>query len=289
VTCISQPNLGVSAARNVAIAAGRSPFVALLDSDDYWLPRKLERQLAALERPTVALSCTDFLDFDARGVLRESVAASPHRAPCSGRVLPWLLRDNFVKPSTVVVRRSALPPGKPFDPALRWSEDRDLFFRIAARHEIAFDPVVLACVRRHAGNLTNDRVGLNAGMARVTRRALGWLGDRALRAVARRELGRIYAELGYLHAAGDLPASLAAYARALRFGGGARALAGLVKAPLRRLFGGGRASEATEPDLPPGCSLPQPPPPAGFPGTPALARPRLAGRTHASEADLAAR
>jgi glycosyltransferase involved in cell wall biosynthesis len=41
-----QINQGVSAARNLGMAAAAGEFIALLDSDDYWLPAKLARQVA---------------------------------------------------------------------------------------------------------------------------------------------------------------------------------------------------------------------------------------------------
>lgn len=50
VRYISQPNRGMNAARNVGIEASRGEYVALLDSDDVWLPFKLSLQLEVMER-----------------------------------------------------------------------------------------------------------------------------------------------------------------------------------------------------------------------------------------------
>src|SRR5947208_1919794 len=43
IRVITQPNAGIAAARNVAVGAARGSLIALLDSDDRWLPNKLER------------------------------------------------------------------------------------------------------------------------------------------------------------------------------------------------------------------------------------------------------
>ena len=54
---LRQPNRGVSAARNRGIAESRAPLVALLDSDDLWLPQKLTRQVAFFQSHPAALIC----------------------------------------------------------------------------------------------------------------------------------------------------------------------------------------------------------------------------------------
>ncbi|MBT6957817.1 MAG: glycosyltransferase family 2 protein, partial [Opitutae bacterium] len=49
VNLIEQENKGVSAARNAGIRAASGEWIALLDSDDEWLPGKLNSQMNALE------------------------------------------------------------------------------------------------------------------------------------------------------------------------------------------------------------------------------------------------
>jgi glycosyltransferase involved in cell wall biosynthesis len=57
IRVISQKNAGPAAARNRGIAAATGEFVAFLDSDDLWLPEKLERQVRMLERAGRSVPC----------------------------------------------------------------------------------------------------------------------------------------------------------------------------------------------------------------------------------------
>lgn len=56
-------NMGVAAARNKAMELASGRYIAFLDSDDIWLPEKLERQLAFMEEKQAAISCTQYRSF----------------------------------------------------------------------------------------------------------------------------------------------------------------------------------------------------------------------------------
>ena len=68
IRAVNQANLGAAAARNAGVAHASGKYVAFLDSDDLWLPRKLELMVAALEQDhSASLAFSEYSTFAANG------------------------------------------------------------------------------------------------------------------------------------------------------------------------------------------------------------------------------
>ena len=150
---------GVVVARNTAIAQTTAPFIAFLDSDDYWHPDKLKKQLAAMQADErVALVHTSFRYVNETGQITDD---GPQRLdnPCVGNCLDTLLHEFLVLFSSVMVRRSVVDRaaaaeshGKPFDSRWTNSQDYDLCLRCARFGSFAYVPLPLTLYRIHGAH-----------------------------------------------------------------------------------------------------------------------------------------
>jgi len=134
ITYLPIPHSGMPAiARNEGIKVAQGEYIAFLDSDDQWLPEKLEKQIAVLKKHLdVGLVHANALVKTMQQTLGRPYHSDNKRK--SGKVLLELIHGNFVITSTVVVRRQLLDAAGLFriDPAFRAGEDYDLWLRMAA-------------------------------------------------------------------------------------------------------------------------------------------------------------
>ena len=153
IVYLHQENRGVAAARNAGIRAARGELVAFQDSDDLWLPRKLERQIPLFDRnASVGLVFCESEKVDRQGRVLESRKPS---GAYRGRIVPALIRHNMMPTPTVVVRkRTALETGPMYED-LSFGEDWNYWLRIAARCDVDFVPEVLVHFRETPGGLSS--------------------------------------------------------------------------------------------------------------------------------------
>jgi len=146
--------------RNAALHESRGEYVAFHDSDDLWLPGKLETQMASLQRnPQRAWSYTRFHLID------ESGAPTAWTRRTGGWPTPggWIL-DQLIKGQTaialpsVVASRRLLQQAGGFDERLIRTEDYELWLRLARRSEIDAIDEPLTLVRRHGQHFSGKPI-----------------------------------------------------------------------------------------------------------------------------------
>lgn len=144
---IRQNHSGVSAARNRGILESRGEWIALLDSDDVWLPSKLAAQMRYFtEHPWMLLCQTEEI------WLRNGKRLNPrkyHKKP-EGHCFTRLLERCLVSPSAVVMHHTLFAAVGLFDESLPACEDYDLWLRIGCRFPIGLIDTPL--IVKHGGH-----------------------------------------------------------------------------------------------------------------------------------------
>lgn len=159
IRMICQENHGVSHARNVGIRAARGKYVALLDSDDLWLPKKLETQIAVMEaQPDIPLCHTEEI-WIRRGV---RVNQMKKHQKHGGYIFPNCLPFCVISPSSVMIRRALFDEVGDFDESLPACEDYDLWLRVTKTSPVHFIETPLIVKRGgHDDQLSRIHWGLD--------------------------------------------------------------------------------------------------------------------------------
>lgn len=156
---IYQENSGRSSARNTALSLIQGEYVAFLDSDDMFLPQKLELQVELLENnPDFGMSYTSARVSDEHGneIIKDGAVdgGAYYLATDSGWLhdkIAFYLPVTILLP-TVMVRKDVLKRVGGFDESLSRFEDTDLWRRISKVTQIVALDIPLTTVLTHSGN-----------------------------------------------------------------------------------------------------------------------------------------
>ena len=163
---IYQDNKKLPGARNTGIEASSGDYIAFLDSDDLFLPDKLQTQMMAITRnPDIGLVASGWTETD------------PQQNPLQ-TVSPWLLEQGLalkdwlyncpLVPPCVLVRRDQLLEVGLFDEEQHYVEDWDLWLRLAyAGCQMAWEPATVCLKTIHNESMVKNVVRMSAGVFRL--------------------------------------------------------------------------------------------------------------------------
>jgi len=190
------PNSGAGAARNFGIGKSRNPLVAFLDSDDEWMPGKLELQRTLMEKRADVLSCfTNFAVTFKEGGQAHNFMINWHKDPrpwdeilnqgekfsniCPlpagyndfkyyvGNLYSSMLKNPYIFTGTLIVRREESGKALYFAEDLRWGEDWVCYANLARKGSVAYLDCETAWQHGHAGDRLTDTGMLDGVTTRI--------------------------------------------------------------------------------------------------------------------------
>ncbi|ANU27625.1 glycosyltransferase family 2 protein [Planococcus versutus] len=157
-------NKGGAAARNTGIRRATGDFIGFLDSDDQWLPEKLEKQLEKFkEQPGIGVVYTGVQVVNENNLNTRKIIPE-----CRGRILSELFKSNCIDTtSSVLVKKKVLDKVNGFDEKLPSCQDWDLYIRLAQVTQFDFVKDSMVLFYHHSGEriTTNKRSVLNGHLS----------------------------------------------------------------------------------------------------------------------------
>lgn len=232
---IRQENRGAGAARNRGIDVCRGRFVAFLDSDDEFRPRKLEKQMELFaRRPELGFVFSDYATVDVDGTRSESVfggedltarqlryeSIAPALNVC-GNLFDTLIRGYFISTIVGLVRREVLGENLRFDTDLIFGEEWLFYLRVARTCPAGFVDEPLSVYHFQRGSLGRTDKQRNANRYRALLLAIhDTFADltRSQRQAGRHNLAQLGRQMGCAaYRRGRFAEAADAFADALRF------------------------------------------------------------------------
>jgi len=193
-------NSGAAVARNTGIEVAKGRYIAFLDSDDLWLPQKLEKQLAFMQQTGCPLTYTAYEKIDGEGKSLGRVGV-PRNVNYKS-----LLKTCFIGCLTVVIDTHYF--GKISMPLIRKRQDFGLWLKLLKQTEQAKGMEdILACYRVHRSSISANKLNTAIYTWRLYRdieklslaQSLYYFAHYAIRGLLRHRLPRLARVVGILH------------------------------------------------------------------------------------------
>ncbi len=145
---------GPARARNVALAACDSEFIAFMDADDLSAPSRFKIQVGEMDINNLDILASELSFVDDCGRPLPGAWRCPPQA--SNDFWGSLLERNWIGTPSVMLRRTALEVSGTFDEDFTHAEDYDLWLRISRQHRMGYVPAPLGRCRRHSANMSTN-------------------------------------------------------------------------------------------------------------------------------------
>ncbi len=151
---LSPEDVPLGRARRDAIRQARGEWIAFLDQDDVWLPRKLERQMA-LAKAGVGLIYGRTIRFYPRGMERDYDHAHEYQRLPEGDVFTQLFTKScFIAMSSAVFRRSAIEAMGGIPDSIQIIPDYYLYVAVARQYQVRAVQAAVCRYRMHSGSMS---------------------------------------------------------------------------------------------------------------------------------------
>jgi glycosyltransferase involved in cell wall biosynthesis len=159
----------IAKSRNLGLRNAQGKYIAFLDDDDMWVPEKLEKQAAYLDKhPEYQMVYSEVWRIDENDVRKELMPIN--RKTKEGDLSEELLKGNFIPQLTVMIRRELLETVGFLneDPGLRTIEDYEYWLRVGLMYKIGFINEPLGLYRVHSSGMSKS-----VAEAMLTQKVLG--------------------------------------------------------------------------------------------------------------------